>query len=132
VEVCVGKRKRRTARPDEQRDRGHRIDPEVAAQDMDRQGPSPGDPIDEAVIHQRKSRWVEPSAASAGDEVTPDELKAFDLLGRDSVRNDAIDGVSGPEGLPPSPEGETPGGRRRNPPLTDPFNDTIGEGETDG
>jgi hypothetical protein len=128
----VGTRKRRTARPDEQRDRAHRIDPEVAAQNMDRQGPSPGDPIDEEVIRERKSDWVEPSAAAAGDEVTPDELKAFDLLGRSGVRDDAIDGVSGPDGLEPSPDGETPGARRRNPPLTDPFNDTMGEGETDG
>jgi hypothetical protein len=111
----VTKRKRQAA----QRNEKHLIDPEVAAQDMNRQGPSPGDEIDEAVIHSRKSDWVERSATAAGEEVTPDELKAFDLLGRSSIRDDAIEGVSGSEGVPPSPRGTTPGATRRNPPLTE-------------
>ena len=87
----------------------HRIDPERAAQNMDQQGPSPGDPIDESVIHSRKSEWVEKNASAAGDEVTEDELKAFDLLGRSGVRDDAIAGVGDNEGIPSPPSGRTPG-----------------------
>ena len=110
----------------------HRIDPERAAQNMDRQGPSPGDPIDDEVIHSRKSDWVEKNAAAAGDEVTEDELKAFDLLGRSGVRDDAIAGVGDNEGLPTPPSGRTPGAVRKNPPVSELSDEIDMSGAGDG
>ncbi|HET7564469.1 MAG TPA: hypothetical protein VFJ96_05715 [Gemmatimonadaceae bacterium] len=110
----------------------HRIDPEHDAQNMNRQGPSPGDPIDEDVIHSPKSDWVENDSPAAGDEVTPDELEAFDLLGRSGVRDDAIEGTGGDGGLPASPSGRTPGARRRNPPLPEVSDEIDMSGRGDG
>lgn len=117
--------------------KSHRIDPEHAAQNLNRQGPSPGDPIDEEVIHSRKSEWVESDSPAAGDEVTPDELKAFDLLGRPGVRDDAIEGASEPDETAASqraasPYGRTPGAKRRNPPLEELSDEIDMSGGSDG
>lgn len=106
-----------------------RIDPEYEAQNLNRQGPSPGDPIDEEVIHSPKSDWVEKSSPAAGDQVTQDELNAFDLLGRSGVRDDALEGPSDAHG--PS-SGRTPGAKRRNPPLPEISDEIDMSGRGDG
>ncbi|HEX5436666.1 MAG TPA: hypothetical protein VFW98_05885 [Gemmatimonadaceae bacterium] len=109
-----------------------RIDLEQEAQQMNRQGPSPGDPIDEEVIRSPKSDWVEPSARAAGDPVTEDELKAFDLLGRSEVRGGAIEGVSGDDELTAPLAGNDPGAVRKNPPLAELSDEIDMSGGGDG
>jgi hypothetical protein len=78
---------------------------------------------------------MEPSDAAAGDPYRPEDYESLDLLGRDSVRDDAIEGVSGMgtmEDLPAPASGAQPtesAARRRNPPLDEQAG--IGDGSID-
>lgn len=52
--------------------------------------------IDEMAASGPKTKWQEPHMPAAGDPVTELERKGLDLLGRSSVRDGAISGVSDP------------------------------------
>lgn len=86
------------------------------------------DEIDRMARSGGRTEWQEPTAPAAGDPLTEDELRGLDLLGRSSVRDGAIEGVSGMAGSggdspyvrPASSAGEdVPRGPRRNPPESD-------------
>jgi hypothetical protein len=67
-----------------------------------------------------KSQWVEADAPAAGDPVSEDERRGLDLLGRSSVRDEAIPGVSGlNENLDDAARAGGSGAERRNPPLVE-------------
>lgn len=87
--------------------------------------------IDEMALHGKKSEWQEPSAPAAGDPVTEEELRGMDLLGRSSVRDGAIPGVSeaSAESGIDRPSSVESAGPRVNPPLSD---DTGATGSTGG
>jgi hypothetical protein len=74
--------------------------------------------IDDLAMRGPKSVWQEASEPAAGDPPSREELAGIDLLGRSSVRDDAIAGVSeasAESGLD-HPEEEEPS-PRTNPPL---------------
>lgn len=76
--------------------------------------------IDRTALSGPKTEWQEPSEAAAGDPPTADELAGIDLLGRASVRNDAIAGPSEPSaesGIDHPEEVSDQDEKRRNPPL---------------
>jgi hypothetical protein len=76
--------------------------------------------IDRMALHGPKSKWQEASESAAGDPETREELAGIDLLGRASVRDDAIPGpseASAESGIDHPEEGPEGDQRRRNPPL---------------
>lgn len=87
--------------------------------------------LDSEALGEPRSDWQERNEPAAGDQMTPAELRGMDLLGRASVRNGAIEGVSEPSAesgvdRPPSPaEVSRRSARRTNPPLSD---DALGDG----
>ena len=87
--------------------------------------------IDEEALSEPRSDWQERSEPAAGDQLTPAELRGMDLLGRASVRNGAIEGVSEPSAEsgvdrpPSSVDVSRESARRTNPPLSD---DALGDG----
>ncbi|MGH7652365.1 MAG: hypothetical protein ACREMS_11065 [Gemmatimonadaceae bacterium] len=82
-----------------------------------------------------KSKWVESTAASADDPMSPEEMQGHNLLGNSSLRDGAIRGVSDPardgHGAPGEQPADVTVGPRVNPPGRD---DVPGEGgsETTG
>jgi hypothetical protein len=87
--------------------------------------------IDREALREPRSDWQERSEPAAGERMTPAELRGMDLLGRASVRNGAIEGVSEPSAesgvdRPPSPvDVSRRSAQRTNPPLSD---DALGDG----
>lgn len=87
--------------------------------------------IDREALREPRSNWQERSEPAAGEQMTPAELRGMDLLGRASVRNGAIQGVSEPSAesgvdRPPSPvDVSRRSAHRTNPPLSD---DALGDG----
>ncbi|HEY9427828.1 MAG TPA: hypothetical protein VIR34_11790 [Gemmatimonadaceae bacterium] len=87
--------------------------------------------MDREALREPRSDWQERNESAAGDQMTPAELRGMDLLGRASVRNGAIEGVSEPSAesgidRPPSPvDVSRRSARRTNPPLSD---DALGDG----
>jgi hypothetical protein len=76
-----------------------------------------------------KSKWVESTAPSADDPMSPEEMQGHNLLGNSSLRGGAIAGVSDPVRDGHAAPGERPDdirlGSRTNPPELD---DIPGEG----
>jgi hypothetical protein len=76
-----------------------------------------------------KSKWVESSAPSADDPMSPEEMQGHNLLGNSSLRGGAIAGVSDPvrdgHGAPGERPDDVASGSRTNPPQLD---DMPGEG----
>lgn len=87
--------------------------------------------VDRGALSEPKSDWQERSEPAAGERMTRAELRGMDLLGRSSVRNGALEGVSEPSSesgidAPPSPEDlSRRSAHRTNPPLSD---DALGAG----
>ncbi len=87
--------------------------------------------MDREALREPKSDWQERSESTAGEQMTPAELRGMDLLGRSSVRDGALEGVSEPSaesGIdhPPSPADlSRRSAHRTNPPLSD---DALGDG----
>jgi hypothetical protein len=70
--------------------------------------------------HGWKSKWVESTAPSADDPMSPDEMQGHNLLGNSSLRGGAIAGVSDPvrdgHGAPGERPDDVRPGSRINPP----------------
>jgi hypothetical protein len=70
-----------------------------------------------------KSKWVESTAPSADDPMSPEEMQGHNLLGNSSLRGGAIAGVSDPVRDGHAAPGERPDdvrlGSRINPPEMD-------------
>jgi hypothetical protein len=87
--------------------------------------------IDREALREPRSDWQERSEPAAGGQMTPEELRGMDLLGRSSVRDGAIEGVSEPSaesGIdrpPSSVDASRRSAHRTNPPLSD---DALGDG----
>lgn len=87
--------------------------------------------VDGAALSGSRSQWQERSEPAAGDRMSREELEGMDLLGRASVRDDALEGVgqasaeSGIDRPPSDQELSTRSAHRTNPPLSD---DALGDG----
>lgn len=87
--------------------------------------------MDREALREPRSDWQERNESAAGGQMTPAELRGMDLLGRASVRNGAIEGVSEPSAesgidRPRSPvDVSRRSAHRTNPPLSD---DALGDG----
>jgi hypothetical protein len=70
--------------------------------------------------HGWKSKWVESTAPSADDPISPEEMQGHNLLGNSSLRGGAIAGVSDPvrdgHGAPGERPDDIHEGSRINPP----------------
>jgi hypothetical protein len=86
---------------------------------------------DREALREPKSDWQERSEPAAGDGMTPAELRGMDLLGRSSVRDGALEGVSEPSAesgidrVPSPVDLSRRSAHRTNPPLSD---DALGDG----
>src|SRR3954463_5544595 len=73
--------------------------------------------------HGWKSKWVESTAPSADDPMSPEEMQGHNLLGNSSLRGGAIAGVSDPvrdgHGAPGERPDDVRSGSRINPPELD-------------